>query len=341
VAEDLARKEYTRLKALMGRQEAGLPAPLKMSATLDEFEGLDMPQAPNARRAYRDSLKPIRSYFVGFLGDPRVDQVRGPDVVRFLDWRSTHRIGSSCKPVSARTVQKDRAVLHRVFARAERRGYRDGNPVKLAEAPKSDGRQPVILTEGQFESLLGQCKHYPMLNLYVLALNETGARCESEMLWLRWEDIDLEEGFVQIVSGRDGHRTKGGRSRWTPMTTRLRQAMRQHFAAYRFAVYGAQPTPWLFHHLVSQRKHKAGERVKSFYDAFKGAAKRASLPPTFVQHDLRHRRVTTWLAEEKNPVHVRDAVGHADLRTTMGYTHLVKENLRALVEEPRKATKAG
>ena len=29
---------------------------------------------------------------------------------------------------------------------------------------------------------------------------------------------------------------------------------------------------------------------------------------------------------------VKEAMGHADLRTTMGYTHLVRENLRSLVE---------
>jgi len=53
-----------------------------------------------------------------------------------------------------------------------------------------------------------------------------------------------------------------------------------------------------------------------------------SSPLDFNQHDLRHRRVTTWLAEGKNPVHVKEAMGHADLATTMGYTHLAKEHLR-------------
>jgi hypothetical protein len=48
--------------------------------------------------------------------------------------------------------------------------------------------------------------------------------------------------------------------------------------------------------------------------------------------DLRHRRVTTWLAEGGDVAKVREAMGHADLRTTMGYTHLVRENLRSLVE---------
>jgi site-specific recombinase XerD len=33
-------------------------------------------------------------------------------------------------------------------------------------------------------------------------------------------------------------------------------------------------------------------------------------------------------------VKVKEAMGHADLRTTMEYTHLVRDNLRSLVEAP-------
>lgn len=35
-------------------------------------------------------------------------------------------------------------------------------------------------------------------------------------------------------------------------------------------------------------------------------------------------------------VKVKEAVGHADLRTTMGYTHLVREHLRSLVVPEKK-----
>ena len=60
-------------------------------------------------------------------------------------------------------------------------------------------------------------------------------------------------------------------------------------------------------------------------------SERAELPAGFLPHDLRHRRITKWLAEGKSAVLVKEAVGHADLRTTMGYTHLAKEHLRSLV----------
>jgi site-specific recombinase XerD len=55
---------------------------------------------------------------------------------------------------------------------------------------------------------------------------------------------------------------------------------------------------------------------------------------------MRHRRVTTWLAEGKSAALVREAMGHADLRTTLGYSHLAKEHLRALVDENRPARDA-
>ncbi len=153
-------------------------------------------------------------------------------------------------------------------------------------------------------------------------------------LWIQWDDIDLKGGFLKIVTGRNGHRTKGGKSRWVPISPRLRVALREHSLRYRAAKYDGQPSPWILHHTKTQRHHKAGKRIQSLYGAFKAAAEQAKLPPEFVQHDLRHRRVTTWLADEKSAVLVKEAVGHADLRTTMAYTHLAREHLRGLVDEP-------
>jgi type 1 fimbriae regulatory protein FimB len=165
---------------------------------------------------------------------------------------------------------------------------------------------------------------------------ETAVRCESEALWLRWEDVGLEDGFLQIVSGRDGHRVKSGRSREVPMTARLRDVFRAHFAAYRLMTYDGERSPWVFHHLVAGRHQEPGERMQSMHGALYAAAKRAKLPVEFHPHDLRHRRVTTWLGEGKSPVLVKEAVGHGDLRSTMQYTNLSREHLRALVEsEPR------
>lgn len=104
-------------------------------------------------------------------------------------------------PLSNRTLAKDRAVLHRLFNFAERLEYREGNPVARVASPRSDGHDPVILTDDEYERLLAECrKSGPMLFLYALTLGEAGCRAYSEALRLRWEDVDLDGGFVRIPS---------------------------------------------------------------------------------------------------------------------------------------------
>src|SRR4051812_33581679 len=68
--------------------------------------------------------------------------------------------------------------------------------------------------------------------------------------------VDLEGGFLWIASTR-AHRTKGGKGRWVPLTPRLREAFRAHFAQYRFATYDDERSPWVFHHERTRRLHQA------------------------------------------------------------------------------------
>ena len=139
-----------------------------------------------------------------------------------------------------------------------------------------------------------------MLATYVVVLGEAGLRCSSECLWLRWKDISFESGFLTVASGSTkGRRTKSGKSRKVPMTSRLSKALRDHFARFRFAQYNGGPTPWIFHHQVQNRTAEAGDRLASLRGSFDSAVDRSDSPPDLNQHDLRHRRATTWLAEGK------------------------------------------
>ena len=347
-AERFAREEHDKLQGRVKRQRAGLPGPMRLSGLLDKFEADRLPAlAPRTRETYAASLARFRDFFTT-RGDPMVEDVRAGDVQDFLNWRRTHRLqGKSAGgekvaggTASNRTVQKDRTVLHAVFSFAQDLELRDGNPVARVRPPKANTRDPVLLTPDQYERLLKECERDAMLRLYVLVLGETGARSRSEALRLRWTDLDLEEGFLWIPSDREGERTKSGKGRHVPLTRRLLDALREHAATYRLASYGGKRSEYLFHYTRARRGAKAGERVRTFRSAFERAAERAELPRGFRPHDLRHRRVTSWLAEGKPAALVREAMGHSDLRTTMGYTHLAREHLRALVDEPdREALK--
>ncbi len=89
----------------------------------------------------------------------------------------------------------------------------------------------------------------------------------------------------------------------------------------------------MLHQVVSRCHHEAGARIGSLHSGFQSAAKRAKLPAGLHQHDLRHKRVTDWLAAEKSPVAVMHAMGHSDIQTTMGYYRFVPDHLRALVTD--------
>ena len=343
-AEKFAREKCRELEDGHRRRTLGLPDAILFSELLTLFERDTIPTlAKGTQSAYGDSLKPIRRYFLEVLGDPIASDIGAKHIASYLSWRRTNRLETERKgkaptpverraPLANRTLQKDRAVLHRIFAVAVNLEYRDGNPVGKVEPPKADRRTPVILATDDYEKLLEACEGRPMLALYTLTLGEAGLRCESEALRLRWEDVDFAAGFLWIASGRGGHRTKSGKGRWVPMTARLKSAMRDHAARYRMAIYAEGRSPWVFHHETTHRRFRAGQRIGSLRASFRSAAERANVAAEFHQHDLRHRRVTVWLAEGRDVVKVKEAMGHADLRTTMEYTHLAREHLSALVE---------
>lgn len=72
--------------------------------------------------------------------------------------------------------------------------------------------------------------------------------------------------------------------------------------------------------------------------AFSEAAERADPPDDFRKHDLRHRRVTTWLSEGHSAVKVQKAMGHSDLKTTMGYYTFVRSGADRFGSEPPSAS---
>ncbi len=348
-AEEWAARKNTELHDAARRKAAGLRAEVRFSELVADYQEQELPGlAPGTRRTYTGCLEVMRRYF-DQRGNPKLEDIHAQQIKQYLSWRRANRQPHSAgdkkrrttkaegQRLHPRTVAKDWAILHALFRFADQMEYREGNPVARVPAPKADPHAPVLLTDSQYEALLRECERYPMLWLYVLTLGETAMRGPSEARWIRWEDVDLAGGFIAIVSGRDGHRTKTGKSRFCPMTARLHEAMREHFARYRLAAR----SPWIFFHVADGSHHRAGAQIAddSFRGALMSAAARANLPPDWRPHDLRHGKITGWLAGGNSPVLVKEAVGHSDLRTTMRYTHLVKTDLRALVE-PKAAPPA-
>jgi len=323
-AREYARQRLEELKARHNRGLIGLPDPVRMSEVLKRYEDEGAPKLrPASQRRTLGIVAQVRAWFVaGPLHDPVVASVRPDDVAAFLEHK---RNGGVC----ARTVNLYRATLHRIFRLCVRPWLLiPSNPVSATETLREEPREPRLLTNDEYRSLANACAEHAMLNLFVTLAWETGAR-SGELLQLEWADVDFQRKLVNFANDPlRGRQTKGRRSRTVPLSDAALQALKQHAAEYKLS---APQSPYLFKHMRPDRDARPGDRIESLYRAFKQAGRTAKLV-TLRPHDLRHAFVTRKLAEGVPAQLVMRYVGHADLATTLRYTHLVTEHLRAVVE---------
>ncbi len=190
--------ETLRVRPILGRsflpeevERAGAPATVLIAESLWQERFAADPsvlgRTLNVDGKPRTIVGVMPSSFTGLSGLARVwapfpseagatvESIQARHVKDFLTWRRVHRLRGS-QPVSNRTLAKDRAVLHRLFTIADKHEYREGNPVRRVDPPKSDPRDPVILDEDQYDALVRVCDGRPMMKLYVLILGEAGLR---------------------------------------------------------------------------------------------------------------------------------------------------------------------
>jgi integrase len=324
-ARRVAQKRARELEDRLNRGLAGLPEVVRMSEVFNRYEREYASKLrPSARKRMMDVVRQARKWFSSqSLHDPYVQHVTPGEIQTLLDRKRS-------EGVSPRTVNLYRTNLHRVFQLCVRPWLLiQSNPVDGTEALRHDPREPVLLSESEFHALRLACSAQPMLQLFVTLAWETGAR-SAELLQLKWSDADFQQKVVTFFNEPgNGRKTKGRRSRTVPLSAIAMQALENHAALYRF---GSPGSPWLFKHLKTHHSASPGDKLRSIYRQFKSAAKTARLH-RLRAHDIRHSFITRKLADGVPVQLVSKYVGHADLATTMKYTHLVPEHLRAVVEE--------
>jgi integron integrase len=232
--------------------------------------------------------------------------------------------------------------------------------VTRAESAK---RLPVVLTREDVRSLLSQLEGTPWL--VASLLYGSGLRL-MEALRLRVKDLALERGELIV---RDG---KGGNDRVTMVPSALHVPLRAHLgrlrgwyeeerrrgqpgvslpgALARKYPHGARQWGWqyLFPSAGLCRDPYTGEAVrhnlheKVVQRAVQEAVLKSGLTQPASCHTLRHCFATHLLEDGYDIRTVQELLGHADLKTTMVYTHVMSKGARG-VRSPldRQGTTAG
>jgi integrase len=255
--------------------------------------------------------------------------------------------------LSPTTVNHLHTVLHGAFAEAVRWGLVPRNVVALVRPPRKVHVEVVALTVEEARALLAAAAGNRFEVLFILAL-KSGMR-RGELLALRWEDVDLDKGVLQVRGTL--RRTREGLRIGTPKTP----------ASRRKVVLSPSSVATLRRHQVRQQEERqaAGDLWQDFglvfpntlgrpmeprcllSDVYRPLLRRAGLPPiTF--HTLRHTAATLLLAEGEHPKVVQELLGHAQVSITLDrYSHMtprLMSNAAALMdrlldgEEPSSPT---
>jgi integron integrase len=217
-----------------------------------------------------------------------------------------------------------------------------------ASQPK---RLPVVLNRAEVRSLLAQLQGSPWL---VASLLYGGGLRLSEGLRLRVKDLALERGELIVRAG------KGDKDRVTMLPQALHLPVRAHLARLRewfeeerrrgqpgvslpFALARKYPhaaTQWGWQYLFPaptlSRDPYSGELVrhhlheKGVQRAVQGAVRRAALTQPASCHTLRHCFATHLLEDGYDIRTLQELLGHADLKTTMVYTHVMSKGARGV-----------
>jgi integrase len=243
--------------------------------------------------------------------------------------------------LSPTTVNHLHTVLHGAFAEAVRWGLVPRNVVALVRPPRKAHVEVVALTVEQARALLVAATGNRFEELLVLAL-KTGMR-RGELLALRWEDVDLDKGVLQVRGTL--RRTQEGLSIGTPKTAASRRkvvlspasvtALLRHRARQE---QERQAAGDLWHDLGLVFPNRLGRLMEPrdlLADVYRPLLNRAGLPPvTF--HTLRHTAATLLLAEGEHPKVVQELLGHAQVSITLDrYSHMtprLMSNAAALMD---------
>ena len=256
---------------------------------------------PNTRASYRGVLN---NHVVPALGDRAVESIERADVIRL------HR-GLHATPQQANLVVQ---VFSRMMSLAESWELcpAGGNPCRGVRLYRKESRER-FLTGDEVKRLgrvLAEAEKdgsvWPGIVAAVRLLMLTGCR-RSEILSLRWDDVDRTAGVIRLRDSKTGPRT-------VPLTRAVINVLD-----------GIEKTPGSENVIVGQR---FGKPLVKFHSHWKAIRERAGLEDVRL-HDLRHSYASRALALGESLPTIGKLLGHRKVATTAKYAHLVRDAVKA------------
>ena len=254
-------------------------------------------------REMRENTRKIREYAIRTHIIPRLGRYRVCDLN--VNHVAAMVAGLRSEGYKANTVNIVLGTLSGMMRTAVRRGFANQNPVGQLdrhERPQADRATMSILDSDEIRLLLANAGNYHVL---LATLIFTGLRV-SELLALRWDDVDWDEGTLHV---RDS-KTKAGVRKVLLMPS-LRKLLAQHSLEQRGESVFQTKTGLPIHRGSVARY------------ALNPALKRAGIEKKIRVHDLRHTYASILIHQKHSEAFICEQMGHSSISMTQRvYGHL-------------------
>ncbi|MDP2902970.1 MAG: site-specific integrase [Methylovulum sp.] len=204
----------------------------------------------------------------------------------------------------ATVVQYMLALSHAFTIAVNEWGWLEDSPMRKVKNPSTPRGRVRFLDDDERARLLVACKESSNTWLYlctVLALS-TGMR-QGELMGLKWQDVNLKDGFIIL------HETKNGERRRVPLSGLGLSLLKEHGKVRRI------DTQLLF---PSERNpQKPMDLTRPWRDALD----RAGITD-FHWHDLRHCTASYLAMNGASLAEIAEILGHKTLQMVKRYAHL-------------------
>lgn len=284
----------------------------------------------NTIRSYRDTFKQL----LEFCRDEKniniekltVWQLDKKCIEEFLLWLLEH------KKVSSSTYNQRLCAIHAFFdyVMMENPEYiehcRQILKIRSMKATKSPAK---YLTTEAMKKLLSapdtSTKQGRRHLVILTVLYDTAARV-SELADIRIRDVRLDYPSTITLHG------KGRKIRTVPIMKQTAELLKKYFNEYQIhqCIHSDMPLFWNSHR---QKLSRSGITyiVQKYTDAIKNEVPEISSGVS--PHMFRHTKAMHLVQANVNPIYIKDYLGHADISTTMIYSHTDTETKRAVLEK--------
>lgn len=228
-----------------------------------------------------------------YVGKP-VQEITGDDIVGCLN------AYAEARQISGSTKDHKRLICSSFFNFLHDRGYISQNPMATIDPIKYVAEVREALNSREVEKMRIACGTNIRDNLVLELFLATGCRV-SEVVGMRVEDIDLENGCVKVLG-------KGQKERIVFFSDRVLEYLEQYLGERRVGPV-----------ILSLRAPYQGLRKNALENIVRAIAKKAGIAKRVFPHLLRHTFATRALNKGMPLPTLCDIMGHASTETTRIY----------------------